>query len=754
MNSDTQAQDKPRGSTLTSSRKVKLRQELLSSLESVIKHNLKSVLVHCCDLFKEMSTHAYQADERAFYINSESSLRLSSDQIIAQFYQGISQRVLSDKPESLVDAFLASAPPTHHLSLVDDEDEEKRLLICNMAQRIDSSYAFALKEFHGLLQHLFEYDVTDNTNPFGPRHLVHNLACALYDNGGLNHRAIIIVVKEIERFWLAYLIKFFEKSTQHLLDNGLAPLYLAKKNAYTPEQAGGIQNAITRDNGYLNGRGANNQTSSHGAAQGSSQSQGSLDSSHDGMSFGAQQIHDAIAALRNDSSKSVFENSEYIRFADNPGKQMTTAQIFSLLSTIQYQVYQRFSERRQVYLANKIVNSLIKSKTDEKNMPSVSHEDERIINIISEIFSQISSDSSIPSTYRLSICQLQIPALRLALREKSLLENVDHPVRKLVNCIYECALLTGAGQGPQSAKIMGEINKEVLNLNKKKEIASDDFAHSADNLMSSLNSLSSRQELTEARTLQSLQGRLKISNAKLSAANGLVNAMQNKCLSGDQIQFLTSSWVDVLSYSYLQNDAEFLPSSIDMLTLPDALTDLNKDASNLSAQKRAQYLVKEGLKLMNASESEIDRYLETVCQHKDASSARDVNEQDLDALASIIQANTPKTAIQKQQDLSQKTQADVKKMAETMEPGVRVEFKIKGSQTKVYKVLNNSQDNQLVYFVNSLGLKVCELSYAELCTKQEQGNIRILTKRPLFDRVLFNISSRLQVNSDKYSLQG
>lgn len=752
MNSYTQAQDKPRSSTLTSSRKVKLRQELLSSLESVIKHNLKSVLVHCCDLFKEMSTHAYQADERSFYIKSESSLRLSSDQIIAQFYQGISQRALSDKPESLVDDFLASAPPTHHLSLVDDEDEEKRVLICNMAQRIDSCYAFALKEFHGLLQHLFEYGVTDNTNPFGPRHLVHNMACALYDKSGLNHRAIIIVVKEVERFWLAYLIKFFEKSTQHLLDNGLAPLYLAQKHTYNPAQVSAPQGSANANSQSNNG--ANRGADAHGTAQRASQQQSSFDTQHGGMSFGAQQIHDAIAALRNDSSKSVFENSEYIRFADNPGKQMTTAQIFSLLSTIQYQVYQRFSERRQVYLANKIVNSLIKSKSDGKQTPSVSHEDERIINIISEIFSQISSDSSIPSTYRLSICQLQIPALRLALREKSLLENVEHPVRKLVNCIYECALLTGAGQGPQSAKIMGEINKEVLNLNKKKEITSDDFAHSAESLMSSLNSLSSRQELTEARTLQSLQGKLKISNAKLSAANGLVNAMQNKCLSGDQIQFLTSSWVDVLSYSYLQNDAEFLPSSIDMLTLPDALTDLNKDSSNLSAQKRAQYLVKEGLKLMNASESEIDRYLETVCQHNDLSLTRDINEQDLDTLMSIIQANTPKTAIQKQQDLSQKTQADVKKMAETMEPGVRVEFKIKGSQTKVYKVLNNSQDNQLVYFVNSLGLKVCELSYAELCTKQEQGNIRILTKRPLFDRVLFNISSRLQVNSDRYSLQG
>ena len=77
--------------------------------------------------------------------------------------------------------------------------------------------------------------------------------------------------------------------------------------------------------------------------------------------------------------------------------------------------------------------------------------DEQVISdIVTAAFDRLRVDARMPTQLRASVSRLELPVLELALRDRSLLTQVHHPVRKLLDLIAEFGLTLGLGDDDDS----------------------------------------------------------------------------------------------------------------------------------------------------------------------------------------------------------------------------------------------------------------------------------------------------------------
>lgn len=66
--------------------------------------------------------------------------------------------------------------------------------------------------------------------------------------------------------------------------------------------------------------------------------------------------------------------------------------------------------------------------------------DEDVINLVAMLFEFMLDDSSVPDAFKALIARLQIPLLKVAVLDKSLLSCTQHPARRLLNDIASAVI--------------------------------------------------------------------------------------------------------------------------------------------------------------------------------------------------------------------------------------------------------------------------------------------------------------------------
>ncbi|HEX5372760.1 MAG TPA: DUF1631 family protein [Aquabacterium sp.] len=91
--------------------------------------------------------------------------------------------------------------------------------------------------------------------------------------------------------------------------------------------------------------------------------------------------------------------------------------------------------------------------------------DQMVIDIVATLFDQVLSDPKVPPQMARQIARLQLPVLRVALRDQSFFHSRKHPVRRLIN---RMATLASAfeelddGPGAECIEMVGRLVKEIV----------------------------------------------------------------------------------------------------------------------------------------------------------------------------------------------------------------------------------------------------------------------------------------------------
>ena len=91
--------------------------------------------------------------------------------------------------------------------------------------------------------------------------------------------------------------------------------------------------------------------------------------------------------------------------------------------------------------------------------------DQMVIDIVATLFDQVLSDPKVPPQMARQIGRLQLPVLRVALRDQTFFHSRKHPVRRLVNRMASLAVAfdrLDEGPGHECIKVVTELVREIV----------------------------------------------------------------------------------------------------------------------------------------------------------------------------------------------------------------------------------------------------------------------------------------------------
>jgi hypothetical protein len=109
--------------------------------------------------------------------------------------------------------------------------------------------------------------------------------------------------------------------------------------------------------------------------------------------------------------------------------------------------------------------NLIRTHRDELRQASTGQLDHMVIDVVGSLFDQILSDPRVPPQMARQIARLQLPVLRVALRDPTFFSSRKHPVRRFVNRIASLACAFDefdAGPGMEFLARVRELVQEII----------------------------------------------------------------------------------------------------------------------------------------------------------------------------------------------------------------------------------------------------------------------------------------------------
>lgn len=214
--------------------------------------------------------------------------------------------------------------------------------------------------------------------------------------------------------------------------------------------------------------------------------------------------------------------------------------------------------------------------------------DEQVISdIITVMFDRLLADSRLPNQLRASVARLQLPALELALRDRSLLTQVHHPVRKLIDLIAEFGLTLGLGADDDSTV------RSVENIVDGLVQICNDEPNAFKLAFDRLDNLFYHHEEASLQTddeLRQLERKEAAEFAGSEADRQIALRLQNLTLPVAISDFIVTTWRDVLIHDFLYGGPQGRPWKLGLATLDDIVKSLRPSTDETERRRLVKIL--------------------------------------------------------------------------------------------------------------------------------------------------------------------
>ncbi len=719
------------------------------------KRVMNALAEHLTATFGQVDDTLFECAEKAennqvqtLFFDSMRDIRRLRPLVERTYHQQIARQFsdfLQGKPSATNDDALEA----DDLRLVQNEDYEETLQIINMVSRVKARCAqslFALDRRLALLNNGRKLD--EDGNPFGPHAIAQAFREALQPTP-LPLRIRIILYMLFDRHLMQNLDGLYEALNRELIDAGILPNMKYQAQPRFEATRGAPAAGAPSFAGSPDAR--------SGYSDGDDPSAEQAERLFDGLT----QLF--IALRKREGTTLLGGRRSIVSYAPPTATRTFEARdLLEALNQLQKQAAEDFARRmqrpQQVDGVKADLHRQLESRGAAADPRRISDQEADVIDLVGMLFDFILDDADLPDACKTALSHLHTPYLRVAMQDKALFTQYNHPARLLLNAMARAGVLYDA-EGEERellAKIQWVVERVIQGFTGDLAL----FETLLDEFNEFVATLRHRVELREKRSIEAAKGRDRLLDARQRAGAAIAEALRGPSLPKIIQDFLELTWTDVLVFVQLRHgegSAEWNRS----LELAEQLawSGRPQDAAGIDAlhRLRAGMLddVRKGLELLGGyHEDGIARLLRDIVASQDAVQAKrperveplapsliesplaNMLGEDAVLLADRRAARPPRT---------QRLEALIRQL-QTLEFGTWFDF-VEGTQRRRLKLSWFSPTTNNYMFVDQLGQRAAIRPLEDLAEEMNRGLARIVIEErslPLVDRAMNAIYRALQ----------
>jgi hypothetical protein len=692
---------------------------------TILLNCIEDLFSNCDDLFFDLSSRAVSNTEQNLYFESMRELRFKKTAVIAAFRQHFENNFLilaSGTPATL------NQPDTESLSLVQHDQLEQQVAISGMVTKARANCQEPLYHLTTRLDFLIpKVSIDQDNNPLDPAQICGAFAdaCELFE---VSIKARIIIFKQFDRLVASRLIKVYSAANELLINAGVLPR---------------ISRVVNRQ--------------PDAAVHGTEESSGSGESNGQ-VQFDFSELSNLLATLRIQHPAAM---PNYSAFSRNPGPALSSTELLTLLASQDWSIPDLGSDQPPIDLRLLVQNLL--AAANPGSPPALQQPDEDVINLVAMFFDFVLDDRNLPVPIQALISRLQMPILKVALKDKSFFNVASHPARRLINVIADASIGWDESDQPKKDKLYNKIFEIVQAINEQFNDADpvEIFQRHLTELQEYVQQEQHRTALVERRTSQSIEGQARTQQARAVVQQLLFGRLEQLQLPPVVSSFLIEQWQQLLVLTHLKYGEES-PEWLEAVQLIDDLIwacRKHEDARSLQRLSKIKpdllQRIAAGLSKIattpEASQSTIRSLGEVLDQLQ---TQTEIEFRPVTAEQAIALGHTPgsgsktwqeMTALERQQARYRALTYEYIRKAEAVPIGTWLSYEdSRRGRILRCKLAARIDVSDTYVFVNRFGFKVMEKSRKDFAYDMQQRRATILPTGMLFDRAMENIVVNLR----------
>jgi hypothetical protein len=712
----------------------KIRHEASRDLNEM----LQSMFDGIDDSFFELANNARTNNEQNRFFEAMREIRIKRKSIEADFDNAISLLFSSNfvLKKNNVEASPENDANFDSLSLVQNEDLEEDVAISTMSTKARSNFQGLLLQFHARIGKLYGIpDLSESSPPLDPKDISQAFSKACL-NTEIQIKEKLIVYKQFDRYVLSNLGSVLESANKNLIRLGIMPSLKTPgiRQKHTPKSENSSTPIIK-----------NTVPTSQNAAQSYSNTLPHLQSLL------------ANIRIRTSSNHSTIND----QVDTNTTQMVSTQDLISMLTELQKipPTTQQGEHSSVINIHTALQRSLHQNTSKDTKKPSFTQIDEDLINLVSMLFEFILEDYNLAPPIQVLISRLQIPILKVVIKDNSFFNSRGHPARHLLNSLAKAGIGWGEpknnNRDPLFDKIHETVHKvlneftgdialfEQLNIEFQKFIIKDER----------------RSKIVEQRTKEAEMGQIKSRQAQRSVEESINQFIltTSRPIPEFIIDILKIGWSRVIFLAFLKDEKEHQWVNVNKVA-----EDLIWCLQPLKSQKERQRWItiapkllkdlRSGLEDVSYKTTELDSTIITIrteltSAFKNSSfngAEESNNKTHLPINLNKKTSSTDKSAVSKQLESKDTKLIECFTEIDNMEIGTWLEFTLMNGGKYRCKLSAKLPEANCFIFVNRVGLKTIEKTKEELANDLNKKNVIILEQGLMIDRAMNAVTSTLR----------
>jgi len=716
--------------------------ELARITRQGLQQRLDPLFSACDDFFFDLASRARSNADQNRYFESLREVRLKKTRVAADFlagvergFSGFGQRAAPQATAAQGNVLLAS-----DLELVSHDQMEKNVLVTDMVSRARLEWQ---QELFQLRERLLTVcpPFADDENPFDPGRLTAAFTEAA-NAFEVELDILKILYKQFDRTVLLHLDEVYAPANQRLKDAGLLPNLtpLARRGAKKQPAA------------------ADKPAAPPAAAAAQPATEVSL--ANIGIPESDPEMRElarVLKRLHDGGIRLPMLQSLPVAPAGPANPPLPREELVSLLSDVRLAAPTGAGGAPAPLDIRQAIESIIASR----GQLSLGQADEDIINVVAMFFDVILDDRNLPLEIQALVSRLQLPVLKVALKDRSFFTDRKHPARQLINEIARTSIGWESSDRDEQDALFIRLTELVEQVLHGSAEHADVFEKCLNDLMGFISNQDSRAGKLERRTREQAAAQARAAQSQEAVRNLLSARLSGAALAADVSDFLVSDWQQVLYQRHLKH-GEDSPEWREAAQVLDELIWAAQPHADAASQERLQGMLP-GLHARIAAALEhagtdIGRAGESLKQltaifarlhtaKVTEAEARPLSEEQKQRI-DPTPAQKPweeMTAVERQFVRHHQLLGEQLKRVDAMEVGTWVHYDdLRQGITRRCKLSAKLAATDSFVFVNRMGAKVLEKPRQSFAYDLQMGYARVLDTENFFDRTLERITSNLR----------
>ncbi|WP_148861913.1 DUF1631 domain-containing protein [Marinobacter fonticola] len=682
------------------------------------------------DSLFELANNARSNNEQNRYFEAMREIRIKRKGVEKHFQTAVSQLFVQPPRTTSPEVVDHSGTTAETLSLIQNDELEEQVALNAMISKSRAYFQGPLIQLQARFSSIYpKASEEDPVNPLAPEHL-----CSAFVEAAqaleIQIRERLIVLKQFDRYVVSNLGMLLDEANRILIQAGIIPNFrFHGKTGQTAQkpQPESVKKPV---------------------ADGEVPGMGGADRSDAVF----EQIRELLAQQRNNGG---------MPRSSNPSLHVVAgAELFQLLAHIPHDPNTHATDNLSkgepiVVDLHEVVQHLLQQQKPSDGKPAaLSEADEDLINLVSMLFDFILDDHNLSAPIQVLISRLQIPILKVVIKDKTFFSRATHPARKLLNALARA----GIGWSESDEKVRDKLYEQIHNIVLRVLDEYDGDIALFEQLNEEFDQFLARENrkatLVEQRTRESERGRIKSQKAQETVDQLLQEKLRRHQVPDTIRNILVNGWSRVMFLAYLRNDVEHRWNQ-SVRVVDDLIWCLHP---HLEDDERDQWVrvvpgllksLRAGLEEVSYNSTGLDAMMsdlkheltEAFRAHALAEARADSPPEQGSAVAVDsgeveLASEDGSTAIARQQEIEDAATAEYISKIDEIAVGHWVEFNLVNGARFRCKLSAVIEEADCFVFVNRMGLKVIEKSRTDLAHEMRRGRLTILEQGALIDRAL------------------